>query len=178
MTKINHSRPTLRLLDNYRRELKSQQREYSVADDTPHHAEGYGRMPRVSQTAQAKILNMFDQADAYYRSFSGYLKSISPDAGSSPRKKRRSLKETLDKSRADLTDSCVQVVLEAMREKIDGKTGVIKWLEWLQSEAQRTDDHGLYDIFEIGVKPAFKRVEAAIAQSTLHKNASQNETFE
>lgn len=178
MTKLNHNRPTLRLLDNYRRELKSLQREYSVTDDTRHHAEGYSRMPSVSQAAQAKILNMFDQAEAYYRSFSSYLKSISPNAGSSPRKKRRSSKEALDKSRADLTDSCVQLVLEAMREKIEGKTGVIKWLEWLQSDAQRTDDHGLYDIFEVGVKPAFERVEAAIAQSTVPKNASQNETFE
>lgn len=167
MTKINHNRPTLRLLDNYRRELQSQQREYSVSEDTRHDMEGYGRMPSVGQTAQAMILNMFDQADAYYRSFSSYLKSISPDASPSLRKKRRSSKETLDKSRADLTDSCVEIVLEAMREKIDGKTGVIKWLEWLQREAQRTDDHGLYDIFEVGVKPAFQRVEAAIAQNTL-----------
>ncbi|TBZ06263.1 hypothetical protein [Rhizobium leguminosarum] len=167
MTKINHNRPTLRLLDNYRRELKAQQREYSVADDIPRGSVGKSRMPSLSQTAQARIIDMFDRASAYFRVFSNYLESISPAAGISLRKKRASLEEKLNEAKMGLTDSCVQIVLEALREKIDGQTGVIKWLDWLQKEAQRTNDHGLYDILEIGVKPAFEKVETAIAKSAL-----------
>ncbi|MBB4190747.1 hypothetical protein GGE45_000230 [Rhizobium aethiopicum] len=105
---------------------------------------------------------MFDQAGAYFRAFSNYLESISPQASKSLTKKRASLKEKLEESKLVLTDSCVQIVLEAMREKMDGKAGLINWLEWLQNEAQRTNDYGLYDIFEIGVKPAFEKVDALI----------------
>ncbi|MDU0359783.1 hypothetical protein RWK44_05050 [Rhizobium sp. 25PS6] len=165
MTKIDHNRPSLRLLDNYRRELKSQQREYSVHDASSRSSLGNSRMPNVTPAAQTKILQMLDQADAYYRAFSDYLKSISPKAETPIRKKRATLKEKLDESKVSLTDSCVQIVLEAMREKTDGKTGVLKWLEWLQSEAQRTNDYGLYDILEIGVKPAFAKVEEFVAKS-------------
>jgi hypothetical protein len=167
MTKINHNRPSLRLLDNYIRELKSQQREYSVPDASPRSSVVNSGMPTVSAAAQAKILNMFEKADAYYSAFSNYLDSILPKAETSDRKKRASLKEKLDESKVRLRDSCVQIVLEAMREKIEGNTGVIKWLEWLQSEAQRTNDYGLYDILEIGVKPAFEKVETAIADGAL-----------
>lgn len=52
--------------------------------------------------------------------------------------------------------------MEALREKIEGKKGVIEWLTWFQDEAQRTNDYGLLDIMEIGIKPAFQRIDAAI----------------
>ncbi|MCZ7854930.1 hypothetical protein, partial [Agrobacterium salinitolerans] len=40
--------------------------------------------------------------------------------------------------------------------------GVIDWLTWFQDEAQRTNDYGLLDIMEIGIKPAFQRIDAAV----------------
>lgn len=68
VTKINHNRPTLRLLDNYRRELRSQAHEYSVSEAASEIAVSgkIKRMPGVSQSAQQLIISMFDAADLYF----------------------------------------------------------------------------------------------------------------
>lgn len=58
----------------------------------------------------------------------------------------------------------MKLVAEALREKIEGKKGVVEWLTWFQDEAQRTDDYGLLDILEIGIKPAFQRIDVAIEE--------------
>lgn len=164
MTKINHNRPTLRLLDNYRRELKSQAHDYKNSEDVSTKTDNIHRMPNVSQSAQEIILSIFDAAGIYFDKFSNYLKTISPDAGKSLRKKRGFLQKEMEEAKSNLTNSCVKIVIEAMREKLEGKKGVLAWLIWLQDEAQRTNNYGLFDILELGIKPAFEKIDAAIAE--------------
>ena len=173
MAKLNHNRPTLRLLDNYRRELRSQVHEYrgseavsakSISDNN--------RMPDVSQSAQEIIFSMFDAAGLYFEALSNLLKTLSPDAGKSLRKKKASLQKEIEDAKSNLTNACVELVVEAMREKLDGKKGVIDWLTWFQDEAQRTNDYGLLDIMEIGIKPAFQRIDAAIEEGAFRQSFS------
>lgn len=174
MTKINHSRPTLRLLDNYRRELKFQAREYSRSEDAFEiSASGKSkRMPGVSQSAQEIILSMFDAAGLYLEAFSKILKTLALDAGKSLRKKRASFQKEMEDAKSDLIDVCVKLVVEALREKIEGKKGVVEWLTWFQDEAQRTNDYGLLDILEVGIKPAFQRLDAAIEEGAFRQGIS------
>lgn len=166
MTKINHNRPTLRLLDNYRRELRSQAHEYNVPEAASETAVSgkIKRMPGVSQPAQQLIISMFDAADLYFVVFSKLLKTLAPDAAKSLRKKRASFQKEIEDAKSVLIAACVQLVAEALREKIEGKKGVVEWLSWFQDEAQRTDDYGLLDILEIGIKPAFQRIDVAIEE--------------
>lgn len=174
MTKLNHSRPTLRLLDNYRRELKFQAHEYSrseAAFETSGSGKGK-RMPGVSQSAQEIILSMFDAAGLYLEAFSKILKTLSLDAGKSLRKKRASFQQEMEDAKSDLIDVCVKLVVEALREKIEGKKGVVEWLTWFQDEAQRTNDYGLLDILEVGIKPAFQRLDAAIEEGAFRQAIS------
>ncbi|NKL59719.1 hypothetical protein [Rhizobium leguminosarum] len=174
MTKINHNRPTLRLLDNYRRELRSQAHEYS-SSETASEILVSGRnkkMPGVSQSAQEIILSMFDAAGRYLEAFSKILKTLSLDAGKSLRKKRASFQQEMEDAKSDLIDVCVKLVVEALREKIEGKKGVVEWLTWFQDEAQRTNDYGLLDILEIGIKPAFQKLDAAIEEGAFRQGIS------
>ncbi len=166
VTKINHNRPTLRLLDNYRRELRSQAHEYSVSEAASEIAVSgkIKRMPGVSQSAQQLIISMFDAADLYFVVFSKLLKTLDPDAGKSLRKKRASFQKEIEDAKSALIAACVKLVAEALREKIEGKKGVAEWLTWFQDEAQRTNDYGLLDILEIGIKPAFQRIDVAIEE--------------
>lgn len=77
-------------------------------------------------------------------------------------------------SRGAYVGKPLQLVVEAMREKLEGKKGVIDWLTWFQDEAQRTNDYGLLDIMEIGIKPAFQRIDAAIEGGTFQQDFSSS----
>ncbi|UIJ83135.1 hypothetical protein [Rhizobium leguminosarum] len=167
MTKINHDRPTLRLLDNYRRELKSQAKEYKKFDNVHITSANKNRMPTVSQAAQEIILSIFDAANVYFDASSSYLKTMLPDAGKSLRKKKMSLQKELEDAKSNLVNSCVKILIEAMREKLEGKKGVVAWLSWLQEEAHRTNNYGLFDILELGIKPAFEKIDTAVAGGSL-----------
>lgn len=168
MTNINHNRPTLRLLDNYRRELRSvshSDKISKVAIEEPTHGRKK-RMPDVSPSVQEIILSMFDAAERYYRSFSKFLLTFSPDAGKSMRKKGDALQKQLDQAQANLVNECVKLVVEALREKIEGKNGVVEWLTWFQDDAQNTNDSGLLNILEVGIRPAFQSIENAIDEGS------------
>ena len=111
MTKINHNRPTLRLLDNYRRELRSQAHEYNVPEAASETAVSgkIKRMPGVSQPAQQLIISMFDAADLYFVVFSKLLKTLAPDAAKSLRKKRASFQKEIEDAKSALIAACVQL---------------------------------------------------------------------
>ncbi|MGV1768413.1 hypothetical protein [Rhizobium rhizogenes] len=129
-------------------------------------------MPDVSQSAQEIIFSMFDAAGLYFEALSNLLKTLSPDAGKSLRKKKGSLQKEIEDAKSNLTNACVELVVEAMREKLEGKKGVIDWLTWFQDEAQRTNDYGLLDIMEIGIKPAFQRIDDAIEGGAFRQDFS------
>ncbi|MGV1822670.1 hypothetical protein ACQZ63_26200 [Agrobacterium sp. CG160-95] len=121
MTNINHNRPTLRLLDNYKRELRSlshSDKISKVATEEPTRGRKK-RMPDVSPSAQQIILSMFDAADRYYQSFSKFLQTLSPEAEKSIRKKGTAFRRELDHAQVKLIDECVKLVVEALREKIE-----------------------------------------------------------
>jgi len=141
--------------------MRSQAHEYSSSGAASEISVGGKgkKMPGVSPSAQELILSMFDAAGLYLEAFS---KMLSPDAGKSLRKKTASFQKEIEDAKSNLTNACVELVVEAMREKLEGKKGVVDWLTWFQDEAQRTNDYGLLDIMEIGVKPAFQRIDAAI----------------
>lgn len=172
MAKLNHNRPTLRLLDNYRRELRSQVHEYRGSEAVSAKSISDNRMPDVSQSAQEIIFSVFDAAGLYFEALSNLLKTLSPDAGKSLRKKKGSLQKEIEDAKSNLINACVELVVEAMREKLEGKKGVIDWLTWFQDEAQRTNDYGLLDIMEIGIKPAFQRIDAAIEGGAFRQDFS------
>jgi len=174
MTNINHNRPTLRLLDNYKRELRSLSHSDKISKvATEETTRGRKkRMPDVSPSAQQIILSMFDAADRYYQSFSKFLQTLSPEAEKSIRKKGTAFRRELDHAQAKLIDECVKLVVEALREKIEGKNGVMEWLIWFQDDAQNTNDSGLLNILEIGVRPAFKKIEVAIDEGVFRQNPS------
>ncbi|MFS2154808.1 hypothetical protein [Rhizobium sp. Rhizsp42] len=165
MTRINHNRPILRLLDNYRRELNRLQRDLPEEDRSRKTPATSVRIPKISQAAHLKLLEMLNAASVYFDTFSSYLKSISPDAKSSVRKKRSAFEKSLEDAKKNLKGTCIHLVIEAMREKIEGESYVIPWLEWFQKEAERVSHSGLTEIFEIGIKPAFEAVAAAIDES-------------
>jgi len=161
VAKINHSRPTLRLLDNYKREMRSQAYEYSrsevilVSDKNK-------KMPIVGQEAQELIISMLDAAGLYFDASSKIFKVLLPNASKSLRKKRPSFEKEMENAKLNLVEVCVELVIEALRERKEGNKGIVNWLTWFQDEAQRTNDYGMFDIFEIGIKPAFQRLEAVI----------------
>lgn len=74
-------------------------------------------MPDVSQSAQEIIFSMFDAAGLYFDGLSKLLKTLSPDAGKSLRKKKASLQKEIEDAKSNLTNACVELVVEAMREK-------------------------------------------------------------
>ena len=137
MAKLNHNRPTLRLLDNYRRELRLQLREHRGSEALYVMAKSIGdnRMPDVSQSAQAIIFSMFDAAGLYLEALSNLLKTLSPNARKSVRKKTVSCQKEIEDAKSNLTNPCVELVVEAVREKLEGKKSVIDWLIWFQDEA-------------------------------------------
>ena len=121
-------------------------------------------MPGVSQAAQDMIISMFDAAGLYFEAFSELLETLSPDATKSVRRKKASVQKKIEDAKSNLTEACVKLVVEAMREKLEGEKGVVVWLTWFQDEAQRTNDYGLLDIMEIGIKPAFQKIDTAIEE--------------
>ena len=161
MTKLNHNRPALRLLDNYRRELRKQSirvgDSFVVAQNSVENP-----MPPVSKSARELIFLMFDAANSYFDHFSAWIEALSPDSGKTLRCKEPERKTEFNRAKERLTEACIALVFEAVREASREETGVISWLDWLQKEAQRTKSSGLYDILEIGVKPAFERINAEI----------------
>lgn len=118
-------------------------------------------MPQVSEEARTIIISIFDAADCYLEDFSNYMKSLSPEAAKTLRKKQAALEEKLGLSKEKLVGSCVQLVIEAIGEASRDRKDVVEWLKWLEKEAQRTNSYALYDILEVGVKPAFERLDAA-----------------
>lgn len=124
-------------------------------------------MPVVSRSAHDMIISMFDAAGQYFEAFSEFLETLSPDATKSVRKKKATVQKTMEDAKSNLTDACVKLVLEAMREKLESKKGVVEWLTWFQDEAQRTNDYGLLDIMEIGIKPAFQKIDTAIEEGAV-----------
>ncbi|WP_041694601.1 hypothetical protein [Agrobacterium tumefaciens] len=96
---------------------------------------GDNRMPDVSQSAQAIIFSMFDAAGLYLEALSNLLKTLSPNARKSVRKKTVSCQKEIEDAKSNLTNPCVELVVEAVREKLEGKKSVIDWLIWFQDEA-------------------------------------------
>lgn len=162
MTKINHNRPSLRLLDNYRRELKN--RSYDTTSTLPARPQKphENPMPEVSEPASQCILSIFDAAEAYYDHFSAWLRASFPGATKANRKKSPELKKKLNQAENQLVEACAALILEGLQEHLRKEFGVVSWIEWLQKEAQRTNSSGLYDILEIGIKPAFEKIDAAV----------------
>ena len=161
MTKINHNRPLLRFLDNYRRELKSQSNRATSTFPARPQKPNENPMPEVSEPASKIILSMFDAAEVYYDQFSAWLEVSFPGAKKATRRKSPELKKKLDQAEDQLVEACVALVLEGVQEHLRKEVGVVSWIDWLQKEAQRTNSSGLYDILEIGIKPAFERLDAA-----------------
>lgn len=161
MTKINHNRPSLRLLDNYRRELKNQSNRATSTFPARPQKPNENPMPEVSEPARKIILSMFDAAESYYDQFSAWLEASFPGAKKATRRKSPEIKKKLDRAEGQLLEACVALVLEGIQEHLRKETGVVSWIDWLQKEAQRTNSSGLYDILEIGIKPAFERIDVA-----------------
>lgn len=161
MTKLNHNRPALRLLDNYRRELRNQ--SIRVGDDFAVAKESIENpMPPVSESARELIFSMFDAANSYFDHFSAWIEAMSPDSSKTLRRKEPARKTEFNRAKERLVEACIALVLEGVREASKKEKGVVSWLDWLQKEAQRTNSSGLFDILDVGVKPAFERIDAAI----------------
>lgn len=119
-------------------------------------------MPPVSEVAGGLVLSIFDATNLYFDKFSAWLETISPGSKKSTKRKSPMLKEQLEEAEERLVDACTALVIEAMKEESRKNKGVVAWIDWLQKEAQLTNSSGLYDILEIGMKPACERIAAAI----------------
>lgn len=118
-------------------------------------------MPEVSEPARIIIVSVFDATEAYYDQFSAWLEASFPGAKKATRRKSPDFKKKLDQAEGQLVEACVALVLEGVQEHLRKEAGVVSWIDWLQKEAQRTNLSELYDILEIGFKPAFERIEIA-----------------
>lgn len=163
MTKLNHNRPSLRLLDNYRRELRNQALRVNAGLPMAQKLSN-NPMPSVSAPARKLIFLMFDAANSYFDLFSEWLEAMSPAASKTLQRKQQARKRKLETAKEALIDACVALVLEAVQEAYREENGLTCWFEWLQEEAKRTDSSGLYDIIEIGMKPAFEKIEGTVGK--------------
>ena len=159
MSKLNHYRPVLQLLDNYRREIKIQAAIAKNSFPKATQNSGKNPMPPVSDVAHELILSIFEAATSYFNHLSAWLGTIPPDSNKALRRGRPALKAQLDQANDQLVDACTALVLEAMKEASRKENSVANWLDWLQKEAQRTKSSGLCEILDIGVKPALEKVD-------------------
>jgi hypothetical protein len=162
MAKINHDRPSLRLLDNYMREVQLQASTDAGSISAGSKKSTDGSMPRFSENARSLISLMIDAANQYLDHYSALLEAINPESGKSVRKKRNLRKHRLELSKEGLVDACAGILFEAIEESARNEQCVANWLRWLEREALRTKNDGLIEILEVGMNPAFERVSTAI----------------
>lgn len=92
--------------------MRSQAHEYSSSGAASEISVGGKgkKMPGVSPSAQELILSMFDAAGLYLEAFSKMLKTLSPDAGKSLRKKTASFQKEIEDAKSNLTNACVSTL--------------------------------------------------------------------
>lgn len=170
MSKINHSRPHLRFIDNLRRELAREASEISLPSD---HAQGQKNrgtsnavsgMPRLGPSAAKIAISLLDLLEQYYDNQSQLIKTISPKAAKSERKKSTILRAEKDALEKQIFEESIILFKEAFRKQAAGDSSVAEWVDWLEAKAISTNSYALLDLFEVGFKPAFEFLNKVISQ--------------
>lgn len=170
MSKINHSRPHLRFIDNLRRELAREATGKSFPRD---HVQGQRHretsdtvlgMPRLGTCAAKVAISLLGLLARYYDNQSLLIKSISPEASKSARKNAMMLRSEKDCLEKQILELSIELVMEAFRKQAAGDSSVAEWIDWLQSKAISTNNYALLDLFEVGIKPAFEALSKVVSQ--------------
>lgn len=170
MSKINHSRPHLRFIDNLRRELAREASEISLPSD---HAQGQQHrgtsnavsgMPRLGPGAAKIAISLLDLLARYYDNQSQLIKSISPEATKSERRKATILRSEKDALEKQIFEEAIKLLKEAFRKQAAGDSSIAEWVDWLEAKAISTNSYALLDLFEVGFKPAFEALNKVVSQ--------------
>lgn len=171
MSKINHSRPHLRFIDNLRRELAREASENSFLCNYvqgQRHRETSDTvlgMPQIGARAAKLAISLLDLLAPYYDNQSLLIKSISPEATKSERKNAMMLRSEKDRLEKQILEQSIELVMEAFRKQAAGDSSVAEWIDWLQSKAIKTNSYALLDLFEVGMKPAFEALSKVVSQT-------------
>jgi len=121
-------------------------------------------MPRLGAHAKKIAMSLFDLLERYYDNQSLLLKSIYPKATKSERKNAMMLTSEKDCLEKQILEQSIELVMEAFRKQAAGDRSVTEWLDWLQSKAISTNNYALFDLFDVGIKPAFEVLSKVVSQ--------------
>lgn len=162
MSKINHTRPALRMIDSFRREFRRQSYADQTLTSNDHQYGIANTMPKVvNSRARETILRMLDAMSKYYNAMSDWLNAHSPNSTKNLQKKCSQMEDNLNHAESDLSRACLGFLIEAAEAHQRGEKDVSEWYSWFQ---KNTDKDTLNDIEEIGINPVFAKMMQALDQ--------------
>lgn len=149
MTKINHERPSLRYLDNIRRELKHMATGATTCDFLPSNyqekvdavllaQENRPQMPSLTKNESNLALTLLEKLNAYIEASSAVIESLIT------RKKGRSetAKEQLDHAEKELLVACRKFCITLIITSNNGRDNLQDWYRYLKAAFDENNDAG------------------------------------
>jgi len=170
LSKINHDRPNLRYIDNLRRELAREVSPDFVLRDNvkgQQHLETSNTVsgiPSLDANAKKIAISLLNLLQRYVENQSLQIKAVVSKRGKKLREKQMILSSEADWLEKKILEQSIELVFDALKKELIGDSSVTKWIDWLQSEAIRTDNDCIFILFEIGIKPAFEAVSKGLSK--------------
>ncbi|HCG6869755.1 TPA: hypothetical protein NJ279_004662 [Vibrio parahaemolyticus] len=166
MTKINHSRPYLRYVDNIRRELNKASTQYRQAPNRSKSSLSvWDRMARIEITdVEEKSLFEILELSTLYMELSGEIISLIMVKGSA--KKRKKLSAEREELYQKLQESSDVLVASEIMNQLKGRsTGVFHWWRLLQSILDKEGITELSGIADDIFSKSFEKIDGVIEKA-------------
>lgn len=163
MTKLNHSRPYLKHIDNLRRELQREARRTDTLS--------FGKSAKKSESVNAKLLlHLLDAMSACSQAQLDAL-TILAKKGSSKKKDLSSAIVKKNLAQESLSNAATKVAALMVIEQINGKSEMQKAYSDFAEKIRKVDELLFEDLNEFVMTDAFERVCHAIDRAALAKKS-------
>lgn len=164
MSKINHARPSLRYLDNLRRELSRYPSTAAIVAKPVARASGsttklaaniqsFTALTTKQQQVLGQLINTYG---IYMDAITAHIESIVGLGNMARREKLR------DASRVDVVNASVEFVLQCLADEMAGAPGVLRWYAQLQKLLLKAERPSWSELNTILNEDCLTKVEARL----------------